>query len=537
METNASVLSAVREGDWMLSVDLKDAYFQIPVHPESRKFLRFVWEGHTYQFTVLCFGLSTAPQVFTRVMALPSAALHKQGIRLLRYLDDWLLLASSKQEAMRSRETLLSLCHALNITINWEKSDLKPKQTVTFLGMEIFSTTLKAFPSQKRISKLLDTIGTFLSQNCPPVQDWLILLGHLSSLSHLVPGGRRRMRNLQLQLSRHWDRKTASRSFQVPLSQEVQHDLQWWSDSSNLLQGQSLATENPDMFLYTDASLDGWGASILEADASGSWSLQEQQEHITLLELRAIRLGLQAFEAVLQGKSVAVLSDNTTAVSYIKKAGGTRSVTLNHEAQKTLQWAEDNSVTIITQFVRGESNVLADSLSRKNQVISTEWVLHQQVCDNLWQVWGCPTVDLFATRLNYRLPNFVSPFHDPMAVATDAFLFPWDHMELYAFPPFHVIRKVINKLYSSKGTRLILVAPFWPQREWFPELVQLSCDTPRRLPMRKDLLRQPHFHRFHHNLHVLQLVGWRLSSDCSDFGAIPEECRRRWRNLDEIPLL
>ena len=291
------------------------------------------------------------------------------------------------------------------------------------------------------------------------------------------------------------------------------------------------------MFLYADASLDGWGASILEREVSGSWLPHERQEHITLLELRAIRLGLQSFEAVLQGKTVAVLSDNTTAISYLKKAGGTRSLTLNHEAQETLQWAEDNSVTILTRFVRGETNVVADCLSRRNQVVSTEWVLHHQVCSHLWKLWGSPLVDLFATRLNHRLPSFVSPFPDPMAVATDAFLFPWDHKELYAFPPFHVIRKVINKLYNSEGVKLTLVAPFWPQQEWFPDLVGLCIKTPRRLPLRKDLLRQPHFHRFHHNLPALQLVGWRLSSDFSDFGAIPEECRQRWRNLDEIPLL
>lgn len=198
---------------------------------------------------------------------------------------------------------------------------------------------------------------------------------------------------------------------------------------------QSLEIENPELFLYADASLEGWGASILEAETSGRWSLQEQREHNTLLELRAIKLGLEAFEDSLQGRTIVIFSDNATAVAYIKKAGGTRSTKLNHEAQRTLQWARDKGVTILTQFVRGESNVMADRLSRKNQIISTEWRLHQQACDNLWRFWGHPLVDLFTTRLNYRLPNFVSPFHDPMAVATDAFLFPWDHKELSAFPP------------------------------------------------------------------------------------------------------
>lgn len=59
---------------------------------------------------------------------------------------------------------------------------------------------------------------------------------------------------------------------------------------------------------------------------------------------------------------------------------------LNKEAQVTLQWAEDQRVFIRTQFVRGETNMVADCLSRKGQVLSTEWTLHQEVCDALWKV-------------------------------------------------------------------------------------------------------------------------------------------------------
>ena len=69
METNQSVLCALRRDDWMVSIDLKDAYLQIPVHPDSRQFLQFMAFEVSYQFRALCFCLSTAPQVFTRVMA------------------------------------------------------------------------------------------------------------------------------------------------------------------------------------------------------------------------------------------------------------------------------------------------------------------------------------------------------------------------------------------------------------------------------------------------------------------------------------
>ena len=110
METNQSVLHAVRRNDWLFSIDLKDAYLQVPVHPDNRRYLWFVVDGQVYQFKALCFGLSTAPQVFTGVMASVSVIVHVMGVRILRYLDVWLVLASSRVEALWARDKVLDLC-------------------------------------------------------------------------------------------------------------------------------------------------------------------------------------------------------------------------------------------------------------------------------------------------------------------------------------------------------------------------------------------------------------------------------------------
>ena len=75
METNQSVLHAVRRDNWTFSIDLKDAYLQVPIHPNNSRYLRFVADGKVCQFKALCFSLSTAPQVFTRVMTPASVIL------------------------------------------------------------------------------------------------------------------------------------------------------------------------------------------------------------------------------------------------------------------------------------------------------------------------------------------------------------------------------------------------------------------------------------------------------------------------------
>ena len=163
METIQSVFLSVRQGDWMASIDLKEAYLQVPVHPASRHFLRFVFRGQVYQFKALCFGLSTAPQVFTRVMAPVSAILHSLGIRMRRYLDDWLVQSSSRESLQRDLQTVLSLCHELGIVINPLKSNLVPSQVVQYLGVVIDSTSFRASPSVERVTRLQSTAVAFQS--------------------------------------------------------------------------------------------------------------------------------------------------------------------------------------------------------------------------------------------------------------------------------------------------------------------------------------------------------------------------------------
>ena len=264
--------------------------------------------------------------------------------------------------------------------------------------------------------------------------------------------------------------------------------------------------------LLSDASDVGWGALVGEHHASGLWSPHQKTLSINMRELLAVQYGLKAFEHLLVGLSVALFCDNTTTVAYLRRSGGTFSSTLNTTAREVLLWAENHRVRLLPQFIMGSSNVTADALSHPNQVIGSEWTLHQEVVDQLVHKWPA-VIDLFATSLTARLPVYFSPASDPRAAGTDALLQPWDDLQAYAFPPIAIIRRVLLKLRSSKNCELTLIAPFWPQRDWFPDLLELLSDVPITLSGRKDLLRQPHFHRFLLNLPMLQLTAWRLSSD------------------------
>ena len=306
---------------------------------------------------------------------------------------------------------------------------------------------LPVFPGfSVRVSKLFSTADVFLSCAAPPASTWLQLLGILSSLAHLVPGGRLRVRSLQLCLHQQWDREDLSAL--ILWSPLCRRDLQWWLDRPRLSLGVSLVQVSPDLDFWSDASDVGWGAHLGSLTASGLWDQEQAALSINARELLAVREGLHHFLPSLQGMAVSVFCDNSTAVSYLRKEGGTRSPFLNTLAQEILRWTESHSIRLLPQFIPGSLNVLADSLSRPHQLPHTEWSLHPEVFRSLSRLW-LVQIDLFATSANRQCCLFFSPFRDPLAAGTDAFLQCWDGLQAYAFPPWSILPKVLAKLRVS----------------------------------------------------------------------------------------
>ena len=397
---------------------------------------------------------------------------------------------------------VLDLCRDLGIVINLEKSNLVPSQVVQYLGVVLDAQSFVASPSPDHIARLRSTAGEFLSSADPPAGIWLLLLGMLSSLSHLVPGGRLRMRSLQLCLHQSWDR--VDQSTRIPLVS----GLPPGSEVVAAL-APSLRQVSPDLDFWSDTSDVSWGAHLGLLTASGLWSLEEIQLSINARELLAVRRGLLHFQSSLVGKTVSVFCDNSTAVTYLRKEGGTRSPFLNSLAQGILCWSESLSVRLAPQFIPGSLNMLADTLSRPHQLPHTEWSLNPEVFQSLRRQWPAQ-IDLFATSENHQCSIYFSPFRDPLAAGTDAFLQSWDGLQAYVFPPWSIIPKVLTKLRESRGTELTLVAPYWPQRTWFPDLIHLSLAPPVALPVRPDLLRLPCCRSLYQGLHRLRLHAWRL---------------------------
>ena len=300
-----------------------------------------------------------------------------------------------------------------------------------------------------------------------------------------------------------------------------------WSDRDWLSQGVPLLPPKPEISICTDASYKGWEAHILPEfdEARGTWSTNKARYHSNYLEMLAVWMALLRGEDRCLASPILILSDNSTVIAYIQKAGGTKSPQLCMLAYRLLLWCRSRKIVLVACHIPGRLSVLADSLSRRGQMLHTEWSLSPETFKWVKSLWDAPMIDLFATRWNHKLPTFVSPVPDPMAFAVDALSISWNGMVAYAFPPTVLVPKVVAKARESQAV-VILIAPFKWEKIWTTDLLSLATHPPIPLPIRKNLLKQPRELIFHPCPERLQLHVWRL---CAQQSPADRSRMRQWR--------
>ncbi len=319
------ILAQIRPGDWFASVDLKDAYFHIQIAPHHRRFLRFAFEGTAYQYSVLPFGLALAPRTFSKCMDAALSPLRASGIRILNYLDDWLILAQSQDTLLSNIDSLLIHLESLGLCVNMRKSILAPSQSITYLGVCMDSLEMRARLSRERAASILSYLRHFREASSVHLKKFQRLLGLMASASAVCHLGLLHMRPLQLWLKSRvpWTAWTSGR-LSIAVTYGCIEALAPWRNPDLFSRGVPLGLVASRVVVPTDASMLDWGAVCEGMPASGLWSEPQTRWHINRLELEAVFLALKEFQAQLERQHVLIRTDNTS-VGFVHKSPGRHS--------------------------------------------------------------------------------------------------------------------------------------------------------------------------------------------------------------------
>ena len=442
MENLVTLKSLLNKGDYMINLDLTDAYLTVPMHPDSRKFLRFLLGDKTYEFTAMPFGLNVAPRLFTKMMKPVVASLRSQGVRLIIYLDNILIIASSIETLNRHKTLAISLLECLGFLINYEKSNLTPSQQIVFLGMLVDSASMQFILPEQKAVQIQKECRLLLNTNRPTIRHLSRVLGLLEACRPAVwsaPLHYRQLQTLQINALQRW----ANYNAPVDLTPSAKSDLSWWVTALQTPQGSPTVPPIADLTISSDASKQGWGASCGSQRTGGLWSEKESQDHINVLELRAAFFALKSFLPTQTNKVICLKLDNTTAVSYLNNLGGTHCLQLLHLAVAIWDWCEKRHLFLLAQHIPDKTNVEADTESRVKRDLN-DWRIPPKIIAPI--IRDC-TIDLFASRLTHQDWR-----PDPSAVDNDAFTMDWSNLRAYAFPPFNLIPSVLQKAKKEHTT-------------------------------------------------------------------------------------
>ena len=478
METPASIRHALQVGEFTLQLDLKDAYFHIPMKKAYRKFMRFTANGVVYQYKALPFGLNIAPRIFTKILAPVLTLLRKFLIKVHAYLDDWIMRLYSPEVGLKTAFAVVRLLRMLGWLINFPKSFLTPRIQFDFIGLDwnLQLGTIK--PKLDKILKLKkDVRKTIQPGRRIKAKKLASLVGVIKWMAPYVPLGLMHLKKLQWKVKEYWTEKTHGWQAQIVVTRSLQEQLKWWTRSTNTHVGVPLKVPQPTREIFTDASCHGYGAIMDKQTMSGVWTRKYREKHINALELEATRRALLTFAEDVVNSTIRIHSDNRATVACLRRQGSLKSKVLNNLTAKLVTWAAHHNVTIIPTHIQGYRNVEADALSRKDLTHASEWSLSRQEFNRVvrWSKLQPPWMDLMATCNNRQTDCFVSPYPHEEAAAVDALNIPWNYEgTLWLYPPTAVITSVINKIRETSSLTMILVAPDLPSKPWYPDLMDLT---------------------------------------------------------------
>ena len=477
MEDWRVFLQYVVRGGFMYKFDLKSGYHHIDICQSHQQFLGFKWRldgcvDRYFCFTVLPFGLSSAPYFFTKFFRPLVRHWRSLGIHLVLYLDDGAGCEKDFASTQSCSDTVRADLVKAGLVANCDKSIWIPTQCLDWLGIswDLLNATLTI--PQPRVDRLLSALGVFKNK-LPFVTPRFIasIVGKIISLSPCVG-------NVSLIMSRFlqsavffrhdWDTPLDLSRFQF--FPQCLDEVNFWLDNCVKLNCKKLFEySQPVVIVCTDASDFACGGHAHFVDKEEfdlfyqAFSSMESTLDSNGRELLAILYALRSFKALVRGKVVKLYTDNKNASIISMK--GSMSLRLQRQALEIFQFCAMNNVTVEIEWIPRSLNEYADSLSRV--VDFDDWSVSTAFFDYIASLFGSFTVDRFASHYSAKCARFYSKFWCPSSEGVDAFSVDWAGENNWLVPPVYLIGRTIFHLEAC-GARGVLVVPYWPSAVFWP---------------------------------------------------------------------
>ena len=268
MDTLEHAIQLMKPACFMASVDLKDAYYSVPVHDSHQKYLKFLFGGKYYQYTCLPNGLASAPRIFTKLLKPVYSALRSMGHVSSAYIDDSYLQGDTYIECYNNVVDTAKLFSQLGFCVHPEKSMFEPKQEIVFLGFILNSLDMTVTPTKEKIHRIISSAAALLETTTITIRQLAEFIGIVVSNFPGAQYGPLHYR--QMEYEKYWALLTHKGNYSSPitLSLQAKMEIRWWlSNVQNLKR--NIICDNPTTIIKSDASTQGWGAVLDENKTGG----------------------------------------------------------------------------------------------------------------------------------------------------------------------------------------------------------------------------------------------------------------------------
>lgn len=498
---------------YCVKFDVLSAFRHISLSEDDRRRMAFVCGGRVWRWKVLPFGASQSPELFCDALDVVIRQLRADGVHLVVYVDDLLLLARTPEELDAAVPRVFQALREAGWYISLDKTFVSvPAEVMPFLGLLVdLRVSTEDGPclrvsvaKARKLSALCDALltdgGGKRKRRVITLRELQRVGGTLAFLSAASPHANFMRQGINAATGEALGLPGRT----VALRGLLREELRYWASAALTLPGLPAVRPGRECTaVATDAAglpAAGWGAVVWRGDERippvSEWlhgrvphfadravavfgSLQVAAGHASAaLELAALRRAIQWLARWrpdwIQGRRVFWYCDATAAVAIVRR-WRSRAPGVAGEAHKLLQLCHALRVTVHPHWVRRSLGwqPVADFMSRLAwREATAEWSVPRAVYGAAvrWAGWT-PTLDLFATAENAQVAVFASQWPTAAGQLGNAFGRSWDGIAAWAFPPFSQLRHLWRQLQAARGARLLVVMP---ETEPVPGFVQVA---------------------------------------------------------------